>query len=163
MVELTRRVERGKWSAIHAAWVWLAFVLVIGNWASLYNAQANPEWPPRRILLWLLAMTTLYAFTALVLPSRADECTDLKDFERNHSRSYIWAHNVFAICVTLLIFGVLGIDMQSLRLAAAPLVGLALGLAAVWARRAWIKAVIAVLLVINGSVMTLWLLASMSR
>ncbi|HEU4821464.1 MAG TPA: hypothetical protein VFS87_09935 [Qipengyuania sp.] len=163
VVNVARRIDRAKISATHAAWVWLAFVLVIGNWAALFGAQADPDWPPGRILLWLLAMVSLYAFTALVLPqSRASEAIDLKQFERRYGRSYIVAHNIFAVCGLLLIVGVRGFDLEYLRLAVFPLGALVLGLIAMWATRPWLKAAIAASLAINGSVMTLGLLASMS-
>lgn len=162
VVDLARRIDRQKISATHAIWVWLAFVLVIGNWAALFGAQANPDWPPGRILLWLLAMISLYAFTALVLPQRATASPDLKQFERRHSRSYIIAHNIFASCGLLLIFGVRGVSAETLVLALFPFLGLALGIAAMWAARPWLRATIAALLAANGTFMTLGLLAAMS-
>ena len=164
VVNLARRIERRKISATHAAWVWLAFVLIIGNWAALFGAQADPEWPPARILLWLLAMVRLYAFTALVLPpSRPNEATDLKNFERRHGRAYMIAHNIFAACGLLLIFGVRGVSFQTLQLSLFPFAGLVLGLIAMWVSRTWLRATIAVLLAVNGSVMAFGLLAAMSR
>lgn len=164
VVNVARRIERAKVSLTHAAWVWLAFVLVIGNWAALFGTQADPDWPPVRILLWLLAMVSLYAFTALVLPqARAGEELDLREFERRYRRSYIVAHNIFAACALLLIVGVRGFDLEYLRLAVFPFGALVLGLIAIWATRPWLQAAIAASLAVNGSVMMLGLLASMSR
>lgn len=163
VVDVARRIDRAKISPTHAAWVWLAFVLVIGNWAALFGAQADPEWPPVRILLWLLAMVSLYAFTALVLPPvRGGEVLDLRQFERRYGRSYIVAHNIFAVCGLLLIVGVRGFDVVYLRLALFPFVALVLGIIAMWATRRWLQALVAALLAVNGSVMTIGLLASMS-
>ena len=68
VVKLVRHAERSRVSWVHACWLWLAFVLVIGNWAGLIGVQDDPHWPPARIILWLTAMISLYAFSALVLP-----------------------------------------------------------------------------------------------
>lgn len=163
-VNIARTAEAKTVSLIHVAWIWLAFVLVIGNWASLIAAQANPHWSPTRILLWLVAMISLYTFTAFVLPGEsAGEAIDLRRFERTQRRSYVVAHNAFACSALVLIFGVRGITLDTVKLALAPLIALGLGTAALWAERTWVRATIAALLVVNGSVMTWGLLASLSN
>jgi len=164
VVKLVRHGERGRLSFIHACWMWLAFVLVIGNWASLIGVQDNPHWPPDRIVLWLTAMISLYVFAALVLPdTQPGEPIDLVAFEQAESLRYIAAHNVFAVCALLLIFGIRGIDLATMRLAAFPLAALILGLVAMVAGPRWLRGSIAVILAVNGTVMTFGLLAALDR
>ena len=164
VVKLVRHAERGRLSFIHACWLWLAFVLVIGNWAGLIGVQDDPHWPPVRIILWLLAMISLYAFSALVLPDpQPGESIDLVAFEQAESRRYIFAHNVFAACALLLIFGVRGFDPALVRIAIFPLAALALGVLAMVAGPRWLRAWIAVVLAVNGTVMTFGLLAALDR
>ena len=164
VVKLVRHAERGRLSKIHACWLWLAFVLVIGNWAGLIGVQDDPHWPPVRIILWLTAMISLYAFSALVLPDpQPGETVDLVVFEQTESRRYIFAHNVFAVCALLLIFGVRGFDPSLLRIAAFPLAALILGVLAMFAGPRWLRGATAALLAANGTVMTLGLLAALDR
>ncbi|MFA9200130.1 MAG: hypothetical protein ACEQR8_02940 [Cypionkella sp.] len=164
VVKLIRHAERSRWSFTHGCWMWLAFVLVIGNWASLIGVQGNAHWPPDRIILWLTAMISLYIFTALVVPeTQPGEPIDLRTFEQDESRRYIVAHNVFAACALLLIFGVRGVDLATVKLAAFPLAALVLGLIAMVAGPRWLRAAIAVVLAVNGSVMTFGLLAALDR
>lgn len=162
VVKLIRHAERGRLSLIHACWMWLAFVLVIGNWASLVGVQGNPDWPPGRIVLWLTAMISLYVFAALVVPdTEPGEPIDLAGFEQTESRRYIFAHNVFAVCALLLIFGIRGIDLDTIQLAAFPLAALFLGLLAMFAGPRWLRATLAIVLAVNGTVMTFGLLAAL--
>ncbi len=164
VVKLVRHAERSRVSVIHACWLWLAFVLVIGNWAGLIGVQEDPHWPPLRIILWLVAMISLYAFSALVVPDpQPGETIDLTAFEQSESRRYIVAHNLFAVCALLLIFGVRGFDPAMVRIAAFPLAALALGVLAMIAGPRWLRATVSVLLAANGTVMTLGLLAALDR
>lgn len=163
VVMLVRQAERQTISPIHACWVWLAFMLIIGNWAGLVGVQDDPAWPPSRILLWLIAMISLYGFTALLIPpAQAGEGINLRAFERAEGRRYTMAHNVFAGCALLLIFGVRGFDLEVLAIGAFPLLAFALGMAALFARPAWLRLIIAALLALNGSLMTFGLLAALS-
>jgi hypothetical protein len=162
VVTLVRHAERSRISLIHACWLWLAFVLVIGNWAGLIGVQDDPHWPPARIILWLTAMIGLYAFSALVLPdSQPGEPIDLVAFEQTESRRYIFAHNVFAACALLLIVGVRGFDPAMLSIAVFPLAALGLGLLAMVAGPRWMRGAIALVMAVNGSVMTFGLLAAL--
>lgn len=164
VVGLIRHAERGRVSIIHACWLWLAFVLVIGNWAGLVGVQDDPHWPPMRIILWLVAMTSLYAFSALVLPDlQPGELVDLMAFEQTESRRYILAHNVFAVCALLLIFGVRGFDPSMWRIAMFPMAALVLGLLAMVAGPRWLRGSVAVLMALNGTVMAVGLLEAMGR
>ncbi|MXO75787.1 hypothetical protein GRI40_11220 [Altererythrobacter aerius] len=124
--------------------------------------QDNPDWSPGRIVLWLTAIISLYAFSALVLPDpQPGESIDLVAFEQDESRRYIFAHNVFAVCALLLIVGVRGIDPEPARIGVFPIMALVLGLLAMIAGQRWLRAAIAVVLATNGTVMTLGLLAAL--
>ncbi|MXO75788.1 hypothetical protein GRI40_11225 [Altererythrobacter aerius] len=41
VVRLVRLAERNRISLIHGCWLWLAFVLVIGNWARLVGCRTT--------------------------------------------------------------------------------------------------------------------------
>ena len=105
-----------------------------------------------------------YAFTALLVPqAQPGEGINLRAFERAEGRRYTIAHNVFAACALLLIFGVRGFDIETAKIALFPMLAFALGMAAMFARPVWLRLAIAALLAINGSVMTFGLLAALNR
>lgn len=98
VVGMVRHPDRTDWSLAHALWVWVAFALVIGNWGELWQARTYSLWPVFRVLVWVAAMTSLYAFSALVVPElRHSRQLSLKTFHESEGRRYILAHNLFAL------------------------------------------------------------------
>lgn len=134
-VAIIRHRERGGLSVAHAVWMWIAFAVVIGNWGALWGVRVDPDWPPLRVLGWLISMTSLYAFCALVIPEvERGTQLNLKDFHEGEGRRYIIAHNVFsalAICLVLLISG---LSPDRMHLLLPPIGALALGTIALFTR-----------------------------
>jgi hypothetical protein len=98
VVAIIRHPNRTDSSLVHALWVWVAFALVIGNWGALWDARSYPDWPALRVLVWLTALTSLYAFCALVVPEvNSGTPLNLTEFHQRDSRRYIIAHNLFAL------------------------------------------------------------------
>lgn len=97
-VRILRHPDRTDTSATHVLWLWTAFALVIANWGGLWHAQTNPLWPAPRVLVWVAAMTSLYAFSALVVPQTSpSHGLSLRSFHESEGRKYILAHNLFAL------------------------------------------------------------------
>jgi len=98
VIRILRHPGRTDTSATHALWMWVAFALVIGNWGGLWHARAYPLWPTPRVLVWVAAMTSLYAFSALVVPeTSSSRPLNLRLFHESEGRKYILAHNLFAL------------------------------------------------------------------
>lgn len=114
VVALIRHRQRGTLSLTHALWIWIAFALVVGNWGALWRTQGDPSWPTIRVFAWLISMTSLYAFCALVIPEiDRDRPFDSTDFHEREGRRYIIAHNVFALLASVMAILVSGISAES--------------------------------------------------
>jgi hypothetical protein len=114
VVAIIRHRQRGSFSLTHALWVWIAFAVVVGNWGALWSTQGDPAWPAIRVFAWLVSMTSLYAFCALVIPEiDRDRQLDLNDFHEREGRRYIIAHNVFALLASIMAVLVSGISAES--------------------------------------------------
>ena len=135
VVAIVRHRERGGFSLTHALWVWVAFAVVVGNWGALWGARADPDWPAVRILAWIVSMTSLYAFCALVVPEVEGKTPlNLKEFHDREARRYIIAHNVFALVALSLVLALDGIVADSLINIGSAFVAFGLGTAAYFAR-----------------------------
>jgi hypothetical protein len=135
VVAIIRHRERGGVSFTHALWIWIAFAVLIGNWGALWGVRADPDWPPLRVLGWLMSMTSLYAFCALVIPD-VDRGTalNLKAFHEREGRRYILAHNVFAALAVFLVLLISAGVSPPWGLLLPPIGAFALGVAALLLR-----------------------------
>ena len=135
VVAMIRRRRPGSFSLTHALWVWVAFAVVVGNWAALWGTQDQPQWPAIRVLAWLVSMTSLYAFCALVIPD-ADDGTplDLTEFHERESRRYILAHNLFALVSAVMTILVSGFTAHSTLFLVPALLAVLFGTAALLTR-----------------------------
>jgi len=114
VVAIIRHRRRGSLSLTHALWIWIAFAVVVGNWGALWGTQADPAWPAIRVFAWLISMTSLYAFCALVIPEiDRNKPLDLNDFHEHEGRRYIIAHNVFALLASIMAVLVSGLSVES--------------------------------------------------
>jgi hypothetical protein len=97
VVDLIRHHDRHGFSGLHGAWVAMAFMLVVSNWASFWPLRTSKEWSSLLVFTALIAMILLYAFTALVMPdSRDGKRIDLSTFHDREGRRYIIANALFA-------------------------------------------------------------------
>lgn len=128
VVGIIRNRQPGSFSLIHSLWIWVAFAVVVGNWAALWSTQADPAWPAIRVLAWLFSMTSLYAFCALVIPEMdRDTPLDQRGFHEREGRRYIIAHNAFALLSAILALLVVGFTAEARLFVLPPLLALALG------------------------------------
>jgi hypothetical protein len=104
VVSIVRHQDRQEFSLTHALWIWVAFAVVVGNWGSLWNERAAPDWYSFRLFIWLVSMASLYAFCALVIPDfEQHDRLNLEEFHERDGPRYIIAHNVFALMSMLLL------------------------------------------------------------
>lgn len=97
IVALIRNGANVTFSWRHAAWTWVAFALVVGNWASFWQLHTVEAWPFYRIMIGLAFMISFYAFCALVIPEVVrGQPLDLGAFHEREGKRYIIAHMVFA-------------------------------------------------------------------
>jgi hypothetical protein len=135
VVVVVRHGERGGMSLSHALWMWIGFAVVVGNWGALWSTQVDPHWPLLRVSVWLLLMTSLYAFCALVVPEvDRDKPLNLRDFHEREGRRYILVHNVFALLALLLVLALSGVTAASTRYLVPSTVAFALGTVALFTR-----------------------------
>lgn len=91
-VIILRNVARVRFSALHALWIWIAFALLIGNWASYWEMRSVESWPAWAVLLIVANFTIQYIFCVLVTPETPDEGNlDLEEFHVREHRRYIFA------------------------------------------------------------------------
>jgi hypothetical protein len=134
VVSIIRHEDRHDFSLTHALWIWVAFAVVLGNWAALWTQRTVPDWHAFRLLSWLLSMTSIYAFCALVIPD-FEQATrlSLKEFHERESHRYIIAHNIVALMFTVLLVEVQGALTLQL-LISHPVIAFALGTVAFFTR-----------------------------
>jgi hypothetical protein len=149
IVALIRNGEHVRFSWRHAAWTWVAFALVVGNWASFWQFHTIEAWPFHRIIIGLAFMISFYAFCALVIPEVVrGKPLDLGEFHEREGKRYIIAHLAFA-----------GLAMIQLALPATTLTGWLfdarfalsaslLSIVALLARRVWLQGAVAACLAI---------------
>ncbi|HET9355861.1 MAG TPA: hypothetical protein VFO42_06825 [Sphingomicrobium sp.] len=135
VVAMIRYGDRSTFSLTHAIWIWTAFAIVLGNWGALWGARLDPDWPLIRVFGWLVSMTSLYAFCALVVPETEGSAPlDLKDFHERESRRYITAHNIFTLVAILVLLALSGVTAGAVPTIVFPFVALVLGIAALRSR-----------------------------
>ena len=83
-VIILRNTSRVRFSLLHTLWIWIAFALLIGNWAASWEMRSVVSWPSWAVLVILANFTIQYVFCALVTPERME--TDNLDLEEFHTR-----------------------------------------------------------------------------
>ena len=103
IVMLLRNAKRVKFSLVHALWMWTAFAIIVGNWASDWELRTMTEWPAWTLLLIIVSKIAQYVFCVFVTPELpAEGQIDLSAFHRDERRGYLWA--AVAFCAIALVF-----------------------------------------------------------
>lgn len=147
LVSFARSSRKVRFSLRHALWVWTAFALVVANWAS-YWSQRDQSWTAQSLLISLILMVSLYAFSALVIPEASPEDTtiDLRAFHESEGKRYIAAQVVFSALV-IISFAIRTTNVAEwLSYSSFAWIGLILTLAALVARPVWLQQAIALAL-----------------
>lgn len=146
-ISFARRRRKVRFSLRHALWVWTAFALVVANWAS-YWSQRDESWTAQSLLISLVLMISLYAFSALVIPETdpSDTTIDLPAFHESEGRRYIAAHVVFAAFVIISFATRTTSVSQWLSFSSFAWIGLVLSIAALVMRPIWLQYAIALAL-----------------
>jgi hypothetical protein len=108
-VSVLRNAERVRFSVKHALWAWIAFTLLIGNWASYWSMRWVTSWPAWAVLLILTNFIIQYVFCSLVTPETpAAGKIDLVEFHQREHRRYILALIVLLVASLILNFALGG-------------------------------------------------------
>ena len=104
-VSLYRHAEHIRFSWRHACWTAMAFMLLIGNWASFWRMHDIQAWSVLDVLSPLLFVGVLYAFCDLVMPDEPKEgqLLDLRDYHARQGRRYKTMQLLFAVLAMLVI------------------------------------------------------------
>jgi hypothetical protein len=149
IVALIRNGANVKFSWRHAAWTWVAFALVVGNWASFWQLHTIETWPFHRIMIGLAFMISFYAFCALVIPEVVrGQPLDLGEFHEREGKRYIIAHLVFAGLAMIQLALPAATLTQWLFAARFALLASLLSVAALLARRVWLQGAVAACLAV---------------
>lgn len=144
IVALIRNGANVRFSWRHAAWTWVAFALVVGNWASFWQSHNVEAWPFHRIMISLAFMISFYAFCALVIPEVVrGEPLDLGEFHEREGKRYIIAHLVFAILAIIALALPTSSFTAGLLAARFALLASLLSVAALLTKRVWLQGVVA--------------------
>lgn len=105
-VIVLRNACRVRFSVLHGLWSWIAFAVLIGNWASFWGMRTVDSWPASTVLLLVVVGTIQYAFCALVTPEMpAEGELDLGEFHARAHRLYILA--LIGLMIASLVLNVL--------------------------------------------------------
>ncbi|MFN2531923.1 MAG: hypothetical protein ABR555_11550 [Pyrinomonadaceae bacterium] len=108
-VSMLRNAGRVRFSVLHALWAWIAFTLLIGNWASYWSMRSVTSWPAWAVLLIVTNFIIQYVFCSLVTPETpAVGNIDLVEFHEREHRRYILALVVLLVASLVLNFALGG-------------------------------------------------------
>ena len=108
---IVRNAGRVRSSPLHALWFWIAFTIVIGNWASFWEMRSVASWPAWAVLMIVVVYTLQYLFCALLTPEMPQQGElDLREFHARSSRGYIGSLIVLELASLALNFALGGAD-----------------------------------------------------
>jgi len=147
-VGLYRHAGHIRFSWRHACWVAVALMVLIGNWASFWQRRDWHAWGPLDVLIPLVFIGVLYAFCDLVMPDepKQGQVLDLHDYHARQGRRYKAMHLVFAALALLVIARGSSSFEQWLDGAMFALVAAVSTAVALRARRVWLDALAAMVL-----------------
>lgn len=153
-VALIRHAERVRLSWRHGFWVATAFMLLIGNWATLWRLRNLPSWSALDVLIPLIFVSVLYAFCALVMPDQPAEhgLLNLRDYHGREGRRYKRLQLVFAAVALAVTARNATSFEQWLHLAKFAIVAAIVGGLALRARSVWLDTATAIVLAILAAV-----------
>lgn len=153
-VALLRHADRVRLSWRHACWTAVAFMVLVGNWASFWGLRDLQVWRPLDVLIPLVFIGVLYAFCNLVLPERPADgaMVDLRDYHAQQGRRYVWVQLVFALLATLVIARGTSTFWQWLDAARFALLAALCSAIALRARSRWLDTLAATALLVLASV-----------
>jgi hypothetical protein len=141
-VQLLRGAARVRFSLTHALWMWSAFAITLGNWASDWELRELTHWPAWTLLLLIVAKTAGYVFCFFVTPDMPkDGELDLRTFHAREGGRYLWAMVVLG-CVALAFnfaFGGANLYGPWLRDSVITIGGIAVTLLAIFVRARWVQ------------------------
>lgn len=143
-VDLYRHAGHVRFSWRHACWTALAFMLLLGNWASFWRMHAMQAWHALDVLVPLLFVGVLYAFCDLVMPDHVgDGPLDLGEYHTRHGRRYKLVQLVFAVLAMIVIARNQPGFAAWLSASRFAILGAACSLVALLTRRAWLDTIVA--------------------
>lgn len=162
-VGLYRHAGHIRYSWRHACWIAVAFMVLVGNWASFWQRRDWHAWGPLDVLIPLVFIGVLYAFCDLVMPDepKEDQMLDLRDYHAQQGTRYKAMHLLFAMLALLVIARSSSdfeqwLDGATFALIAAVTTAISLGAG----RRVWLDTLAAIVLVMLAP---LFMWASLQR
>ena len=157
-VGLYRHAERVRFSWRHGCWTAMAFLLLLGNWASFWRMRDIQSWQALDILIPLAFVSVLYAFCDMVVPEEPEPgvVLDLRAYHAVQGRRYKLLQLVFAVMATLVIARSSSSVGDWLANAGFALVAAACSVVALRTRRVWLDTAAAVVLLAMAPVF-LWM------
>jgi len=145
-VALLRHSEQVRLSWCHACWTAVAFMVLVGNWATFWRMRDVQAWSALDVLSPLLFIGVLYAYCDLVMPDGLAEgnALDLREYHARQGRRYMTIQLVFAVLAMLLIARSAIGFAQWLSAAKYALIAAACTLVALGTRRVWLETLAAV-------------------
>lgn len=84
---LIRQSARVRFSALHAAWMWNALMVIMANWIGFWDMRTLPDWTVATIFFTFGMAFVNYLQAALVCPEViAGEALDLVEFQARERR-----------------------------------------------------------------------------
>ena len=134
----------------HAYWTAVAFMVLVGNWASFWQRRDWQLWGPLDVLIPLVFIGVLYAFCDLVMPDEPKEgqVLDLRDYHVQQGNRYKAMHLAFSTLALLVIARQSSSFGQWLEGATFALIAAASTTVSLRARRVWLDTLTAIVLVL---------------
>lgn len=135
-----RRASRVRVSLPHALWAAAAFMMTIGNWATLWDLRLMESWPNWTVLILLATAVGQYVFCTFVTPDTVPGTeADLVAFHEKERHRYIGAFFLLLLFAQVFNFSLGGFDLYSdwLRDASISTLALAVGLLAFFVSARW--------------------------
>lgn len=153
-VTLLRHADRVRLSWRHACWTAVAFMILIGNWASFWQQRGVQAWGAMDVLIPLVFVGVLYAFCDLVMPDVPADGTvlDLREYHARQGRRYVLLQLVFAMLAMLVIARNAASFSQWLHAARFAVVAMVGSAIALLTRRAWLDTAVATGLAILAAI-----------
>ena len=159
-VHMLRGAARVEFSLRQALWMWSAFAMTLGNWASDWALRSITEWPAWSLLLLIVSKIAQYVICVFVTPDiPAGGKIDLKAFYEQESPRFLWVMVIFCVIALAFNFAFGGAQFYGpwLRDSIITIIAGAIVLTAIFVRVHWVQLAAAA---IFASLATFFLLAT---